>query len=87
MERPLDYKQVMELTGLQKSYVYELFDRGELAGFRAGRRRLFFASGVQDYINRNRNAPARAPAPPAPPPRSPRRRPAAAAPATGFKFL
>ncbi len=86
-EEMLNYKQVMERTGLSRTKVYDLFERGELTGYRADGRRVFFASGVDAYIERNRNA---APAPAPPPPAAPRRRrpprPAGSR-VTGLKFL
>jgi hypothetical protein len=36
-------------------HVYDLFDRGELEGFRDGRNKRFFEAGVLAYIARNAN--------------------------------
>ena len=87
MEKVLNYKQVMELTGLKKSHIYQLFNVGKLSGYCSGKRKLFFESGVQQYMESNRNVPAATPRPaqPTPPPRRSAR--LASAPPTGFRFL
>jgi hypothetical protein len=37
-------------------HVHDLFDRGELEGFRDGRNKRFFERSVLDYIARNTNS-------------------------------
>ncbi len=87
MEKVLNYKQVMELTGLGKSHVYQLVSAGKLAGYRSGRRRLFFESGVRQYIDSQRNTTHAAPPPRLAAPAPRRRSGSPSTPATGLKFL
>jgi len=83
----IDYKEVMARTGLRKTRVYELLDEREVEGCKLGRRKLFFRSSVDAYIERNRiggkgaSVPALAPSP------RPRPRQRKAEQGRVFKFL
>ncbi len=83
----IDYKEVMARTGLGKSRVYELLDQGELEGYQPGRRKLFFASSVDAYIERNRIGGTGTPVPAPAPARRPRPRPLRAEEGRVFRFL
>ena len=47
-------------------HAHDLFDRGEIEGFRDGRRKLYYERSLMAYIARNRNTAAPAQVPPAP---------------------
>jgi excisionase family DNA binding protein len=49
---PLAYSvaQVVELTGLKRTYIYELAASGELRAVRSGRRILIDAQSVRDWF-------------------------------------
>jgi predicted DNA-binding transcriptional regulator AlpA len=53
----LDYKQVMALTGLGKSQIYDFFKSGELTGYKGGGRKgiRFYPSGVRAFMERRQN--------------------------------
>jgi len=85
-EEVLDYKDVMARTGLGKTRVFELLDQGEFEGYQSGRRKLFFASSVDAYIERNRIGVRQTPVPAPPFPR-PRRRQSSAHEGRVFKYL
>jgi hypothetical protein len=58
-EEVIGYREVMRRMHLGKDVVYRLFDKGELTGYilKGEKRthRLFYASGVKAYMERNRN--------------------------------
>ena len=56
--RVLTAREVQSLLRCGIRHVHDLFDRGELEGFRDGRNKRFFEAGVLAYIARNSNAKA-----------------------------
>jgi Helix-turn-helix domain len=69
MEPILTANEVMARLRCSIRHAHDLFDRGEVEGFRDGRRKLFYERSLMDYIARNRNTkatvqPAAAPASP-----------------------
>jgi excisionase family DNA binding protein len=77
------WQEAMEVTGLKKTKLYELFRDGTLKGYRDGRMIRFYRKGLADYMRERENVTL-------PPPRSVRRTRAAKSkttPAMRFRFL
>jgi excisionase family DNA binding protein len=55
--RPLTIPEVAARLGCSVRLAHKLFDAGDLAGHRVGRRKVVYADSVDSYIREHRNAP------------------------------
>jgi excisionase family DNA binding protein len=76
------YKEALEITGLKKTKLYDLFSCGVLRGYRDGAMIRFYRESLLAYMKARENAPA--PQPPIP---KPRRRTVKRQPGSRLKFL
>jgi excisionase family DNA binding protein len=82
--RPIcDYKEAMELTGLKKTKIYDLFSRGVLRGYKDCTMIRFYRASLLAYMKERENTPFLPP-----PPRKARKQREGKAPnGMQFKFL
>ena len=60
----LTAKQVKDILHCSLRHAHDLFDRGEVEGYRDGRNKRYFLRSLMAYIERNRNTPKASSRPP-----------------------